>query len=351
MTVTEQRTRTTVTDVTDQVMSGTTELDDFPALTERYQRELLAHCYRMSGSVHEAEDLVQETLIRAWKSQDTFQGRSSVRTWLYRIATNVCLTNLEGRPRRPLPAGLGTEDQMAGDALETGHEVTWLEPVPDAAVLVAEKDTIRLAFVAALQYLPTRQRAVLILRDVLRWSAAETAEALDTTTAAVNSALQRAHAVMADKRPEPDAVTDELSPAQKLLLDQYVEAFWRKDIDAIVGMLKREATWEMPPFTNWYVGNENIGKLISIQCPGGYHDMVMLPTYANGQPTFALYMREDSGDPDSEFKPFHLQVLDLDGDKVRHVTAFFEKGLFEKFGLPTSLPADSLPAPASAGQA
>jgi RNA polymerase sigma-70 factor (ECF subfamily) len=348
MTVTAQRTRTTVTDVQSDVPIDTqadtgSELDDFPALTERYQRELLAHCYRMSGSVHEAEDLVQETLIRAWKSQGTFQGRSSVRTWLYRIATNVCLTNLEGRPRRPLPAGLGTDDQIAGDALETGHEVPWLEPVPDAAVVVAEKDTIRLAFVAALQHLPTRQRAVLILRDVLRWSAAETAEALDTTTAAVNSALQRAHAVMADKRPEPDAVNDELTQAQRMLLDQYVEAFWRKDIDAIVAMLQREATWEMPPFTNWYVGNENIGRLISIQCPGGYHDMVMLPTYANGQPTFALYMREDSGDPDSEFKPFHLQVLDLDGDKVRHVTAFFEKGLFEKFGLPASLPADSAP--------
>ena len=342
MTLTEQRTeRLTGTTVSSETA---TELDDFPALTERYQRELLAHCYRMSGSVHEAEDLVQETLIRAWKSADTFQGRSSVRTWLYRIATNVCLTNLEGRPRRPLPAGLGTEDQIAGDALETGHEVPWLEPVPDAAVLVAEKDTIRLAFVAALQHLPTRQRAVLILRDVLRWSAAETAEALDTTTAAVNSALQRAHAVMADKQPDPDTVTDELTPAQRMLLDQYVEAFWRKDIDAIVSMLQHEAVWEMPPFLNWYRGAENIGKLISIQCPGGVNDMVMMQTFANGQPTFALYMRETSGDPDSAFEPFHLQVLDLDGDRVRHVTAFFEKGLFEKFGLPASLPADSVPA-------
>ena len=150
-------------------------------LTERYQRELLAHCYRMSGSVHEAEDLVQETFLRAWKASASFQGRSSVRTWLYRIATNVCLTNLEGRPRRPLPAGLGTADQMAGDALEQDHEIAWLEPVPDAAVVVAERDSIRLAFVAALQHLPARQRAVLILRDVLRWSAAEVAEALDTT--------------------------------------------------------------------------------------------------------------------------------------------------------------------------
>jgi len=193
---------------------------------------------------------------------------------------------------------------------------------------------------------------VLILRDVLRWTAAETAEALETTSAAVNSALQRAHAVMADKQPEPDTVSEELSPAQKVLLDQYVDAFWRKDIDAIVGLLKHEAVWEMPPFTGWYVGAENIGKLISVQCPGGIHDMVMLPAKANGQPGFALYMRSTSGDPDSDFLPFHLQVLDLEGDRVRHVAAFFEKGLFEKFGLPARLPADSLPSgarPAGAG--
>ena len=336
MTVTDHRTRTTVTDV----QTGT-ELDDFPALTERYQRELLAHCYRMSGSVHEAEDLVQETLIRAWKSADTFQGRSSVRTWLYRIATNVCLTNLEGRPRRPLPAGLGTEDQMAGDALELDHEIPWLEPVPDAAVVVAEKDTIRLAFVAALQHLPPRQRAVLILRDVLRWSAAESAEALDTTTAAVNSALQRAHAVMADKHPEPDTVTDELSPAQKVLLDQYVEAFWRKDIDAIVGLLKHEAIWEMPPFTGLVRRRREHRQADRHPVPrrrarhGDGADDGQRP--AGVRPVHA---RRQEGD----FKPFHLQVLDLDGDQVRHVAAFFETGLFEDFGLPAGLPADSVPA-------
>ena len=175
-TVQERPVTTQEQDATAQTTTGS-ELDDFPTLTERYQRELLAHCYRMSGSVHEAEDLVQETFLRAWKASATFQGRSSVRTWLYRIATNVCLTNLENKPRRPLPAGLGTADQMAGDALESDHEVAWLEPVPDAAIVVAEKDTIRLAFVAALQHLPARQRAVLIMRDVLRWSAAETAEA------------------------------------------------------------------------------------------------------------------------------------------------------------------------------
>src|SRR6478735_1500647 len=232
------------------------ELDDFPTLTQRYQRELLAHCYRMSGSVHEAEDLVQETFLRAWKAADKFEGRSSVRTWLYRIATNVCLTNLESRPRRPLPAGIGTPDATAGDALELDHEIAWLEPVPDAAVLVAERESIRLAFVAALQHLPARQRAVLILRDVLRWSAAEVAEALDTSSAAVNSALQRAHAQMAERGLSEDTVEANLTTSQQQLLERYVDAFWRKDIDSIVGLLTAEATWDMPPFTSWFKGPE-----------------------------------------------------------------------------------------------
>ena len=274
---------------THQESDHTAELSDFPTLTERYQRELLAHCYRMSGSVHEAEDLVQETFLRAWKASAKFQGRSSVRTWLYRIATNVCLTNLENKPRRPLPAGLGTPDQMAGDALEENHEIAWLEPVPDTSVMVAERDSIRLAFVAALQHLPAKQRAVLILRDVLRWSAAEVADVLDTTVAAVNSALQRAHAQMNDRGLTEDTVDDGLDQGQRVLLDQYVDAFWRKDIDSIVRLLKAEATWEMPPFTSWYLGNENIGRLINTQCPGGINDMPMIETRANGQPAFGLY--------------------------------------------------------------
>lgn len=317
------------------------ELDDFPALTQRYQRELLAHCYRMSGSVQEAEDLVQETFLRAWKAADRFEGRSSVRTWLYRIATNVCLTNLEGRPRRPLPAGIGTPEAMAGDALETDHEIAWLEPVPDAAVLVAERDSIRLAFIAALQHLPAKQRAVLILRDVLRWSAAEVAEALDTTTAAVNSALQRAHAQMAARGLTEDNVEPELSPGQRQLLDRYVDAFWRKDVDTIVSLLTAEATWDMPPFTSWFKGATNIGWLIGAECPGGAHDMPMLETRANGQPAYGLYMRTPAGD----FVPFQLQVLELDGDRVKHVTAFFDHALFATFGLPDRLPADHAPSP------
>jgi len=309
--------------------------DEFPEVAQRYRRELLAHCYRMTGSVYEAEDLVQETYLRAWRSYDGFEGRSSVRTWLYRIATNVCLTNLEGKDRRPLPTGLGTADARPGDELVEDGEIPWLEPVPDTAVMVAERDSIRLAFVAALQHLPARQRAVLILRDVLRWKASEVAEALETSTAAVNSALQRAHAQLADKGLSEETVSPDLSPEQKVMLDRYVDAFWRKDIDAIVDMLTREAVWEMPPFTGWYRGAETIGELIDTQCPGGEHDMPMVATTANGQPAFGLYMRSRRGD----FVPFHLQVLTLDGDRVSHVGAFFDRRLFETFGLPSRLPA------------
>lgn len=332
--------------VTEQLLRDTSELDDFPTLTERYQRELLAHCYRMSGSTHEAEDLVQETFLRAWRASADFEGRSSVRTWLYRIATNVCLTNLEGRPRRPLPTGLGTADSKVEDGLTEDTEIAWLQPVPDAAVVVAERDSIRLAFIAALQHLPAKQRAVLILRDVLRWSAKEVAEALDTTVAAVNSALQRAHAQMAGLDLTEDTVQAALTPAQEQLLERYCAAFWDKDIDTIVSLLTAETVWEMPPFTSWYVGAAEIGKLIGTQCPGGSHDMPMIATTANGQPAFGLYMRTPAGD----FAPFHLQVLDLDGDVVRRVGAFFEVSLFATFGLPDRLPAgyqpgDPVPSP------
>jgi RNA polymerase sigma-70 factor (ECF subfamily) len=324
-----------------QTETVTVGQDEFQDVANTYRRELVAHCYRMTGSVHEAEDLVQETYLRAWKAYHNFEGRSSVRTWLYRIATNVCLTNLEGRSRRPLPTGLGSADSYAGDELVTDTEVPWLEPVPDAAVVVAERDSIRLAFIAALQHLPPRQRAVLVLRDVLRWSAKEVAEALETTTAAVNSALQRAHAQLEQAHLTEDTVEADLTPEQTALLDRYVTAFWEKDIDAIVGMLTREAVWEMPPFTGWYRGAENIGKLIDLQCPGGRHDMPMIATVANGQPAFGLYMRNSDG----SFRPFQLQVLELEGDRVRYVCAFQGPQFFETFGLPTRLDAERVPAP------
>ncbi len=328
-----------------------TEQQDFPEATDPYRRELLAHCYRMTGSVHDAEDLVQETYLRAWRAYHSFEGRSSVRTWLYRIATNVCLTALEGRQRRPMPTGLGAP---AGDptvkVVENGV-FPWLEPVPDVVLeggdpvsVVTDRDTIRLAFVAALQHLPARQRAVLILRDVLRWKAAEVAEALETTTASVNSALQRAHATLEKANLSEDTVA-EPTAEQKQMLDRYVQAFWDKDIEAIVSMLTKDAIWEMPPFPGWYQGPEAIGRLIDTQCPGGEHDMRMLPTRANGQPAFGLYMRSIDG----SFRPFHLQVLTLGPDGVQHVGAFFDRSLFALCGLPDSLPADHDPADALAG--
>ena len=322
-----------------------TTAEEFPALSDTYRRELTAHCYRMTGSIHDAEDLVQETYIRAWRAYEAFEGRSSVRTWLYRIATNVCLSSLEGKDRRPLPTGLGAPASDPGDRLTSSTEVAWLEPAPDPlvaadasdpATIVAERDSIRLAFVAALQHLPARQRAVLILRDVLRWRAAEVAEALETTEAAVNSALQRAHAQLAKANVTADTVEEDLDDNQRVLLDRYVQAFWDKDIDAIVGMLTADAVWEMPPFTGWYTGPEAIGRLIDTNCPGGVHDMPMVATTANGQPAFGLYMRQ----PDGTFTPFHLQVLTLSGGRVSHVAAFFDTALFEKFGLPAVLPAD-----------
>jgi len=316
--------------------------DDFPQATDQFRRELLAHCYRMTGSVHDAEDLVQETYLRAWRAYHGFEGRSSVRTWLYRIATNVCLTALESRQRRPMPTGLGASSSEGTSPVEENGEVPWLEPVPDSmlenadpASVVTDRDTIRLAFVAALQHLPARQRAVLILRDVLRWRAAEVAEALESTTASVNSALQRAHATLAKANLSEDSVT-EPTPEQKEMLDRYVQAFWDKDIEAIVSMLTHDAIWEMPPFTGWYQGAENIGRLIDTQCPSGRHDMRMIPTRANGQPAFGLYMRGEDG----AFHPFHLQVLTLGPDGVKHVGAFFGAGVFETFGLPDRLAAD-----------
>ena len=323
--------------------AGAPSTEEFPQSAEQYRRELLAHCYRMTGSVHDAEDLVQETYLRAWRAYHSFEGRSSVRTWLYRIATNVCLTALEGKDRRPLPTGLGQPGSTAGDPLDERGEVPWLEPVPDALVsgpeaAAEQRESIRLAFVAALQHLPARQRAVLILRDVLRWKAAEVAEALETSTAAVNSALQRAHAQMEKVKASEDTV-GEPTPEQRALLERYVQAFWDKDIDAIVAMLTQEAVWEMPPFAGWYAGADNIGRLIDTQCPGGVNDMPMVATTANGQPAFGLYMREPGGD----FVPFHLQVLTLDGDRVAHVAAFFAPGLFATFGLPDRLTPDDLP--------
>src|SRR6266536_189932 len=241
--------------------------DEFLQLADPYRRELFAHCYRMLGSVHDAEDLVQETYIRAWRSYDRFEGRSSLRTWLYKIATRTCLTALESRQRRPLPTGLGLPSSDPNDTLVQQTEVPWLEPVPDAlvgaegadpATIVTSRESIRLALIAALQHLPARQRAVLVLREALGWRAAEVAEVLGTTTAAVNSILQRARATLDEASPTQDEIVEPSDADQRHLLDRYVKAFEDKDIAAIVELFTKDATWDMPPFLSWFQGAGNI---------------------------------------------------------------------------------------------
>jgi RNA polymerase sigma-70 factor (ECF subfamily) len=323
--------------------------DDFLRLADPYRRELLAHCYRMLGSVHDAEDLVQETYLRAWRSYDRFEGRSSLRTWLHRIATRACLTALESRSKRPMPTGLGNPGSDAGDALVEQAEVPWLEPIPDAMVasagsdpaeIVSARQSVRLALVAALQHLPPRQRAVLVLRDVLNWRAAEVAEVLDTTTTAVNSILQRAHAQLDQAAPSEDDIVEPDDAELRELLDRYVAAFEAKDINAIVSLFTKDAVWEMPPFVGWYQGADNIGRLIDTQCPAqGPGDMKLLPTRANGQPAFGLYMRD--GDV---YRAFNLPVLTVGPEGITHVASFFDTSLFATFGLPETLPVQLPPA-------
>lgn len=345
-------TTTIRTRVGDVAPAGAPEPDlDFETAVARYRRELLAHCYRMSGSPSEAEDLVQEVYLRAWRAWDGFEGRSSMRTWLHRIATNVCLTALEGQARRPLPTGLGAPSSAGSDPLVERVEVPWLGPMPDAVLaqtadpadVVAERDTMRLAFVAALQHLPPRQRAVLVLREVLRWSAAEVAEATGSSVAAVNSALQRARATIEAVAPNADAPAAELDAEQRALLDRYVDAFWRKDVDAIAALFTDDAVWEMPPFTGWYQGPRTIAELVDTQCPGGTHDMPMVATTCNGQPAFGLYMR-GQGEDHEVFTPFQLHVLQLDGARVAHTVVFFDTEYFTLAGLPDRLTVDDLPA-------
>lgn len=318
--------------------------EDFSAHAEPYRRELLAHCYRMTGSLHDAEDLVQETLLRAWKSYDRFEGKSSLRTWLHRIATNTCLSALDGKQRRPLPAGLGAPNSDPTAELVERREVPWLEPLPspseltdhpaDPSVIVGSRESVRLAFVAALQHLSPRQRAVLLLRDVLQWKSAEVAAALGTTTTAVNSLLQRARSQLDAVGPSTgDRLAAPDSPEAQDLLSRYIAAFETYDIDRLVELFTSEAIWEMPPYAGWYRGARDIITLIHQQCPAeSPGDMRLLPLVANGQPGAAMYMR--AGDI---HLPFQLHVLDVRGDGVSHVVAFLDDALFPKFGLPSSL--------------
>jgi RNA polymerase sigma-70 factor, ECF subfamily len=309
---------------------------------ERFRVELTAYCYRMLGSSFEAEDAVQETFIRAWRGMSSFEGRASLRSWLYRIATNVCLDMLGASQRRARPVDLNPA-RTADSPLDGGlPESAWVEPVPDARVVATAADpadvavareSIRLAFVAALQNLPPRQRAVLILREVLHWKAEEVAQLLETTVASVNSALQRARATLGSRDLDEGTTVSELNDEQRALLDRYVTAFERYDMDALTSLLREDAEWSMPPYELWLQTHDDIVKW----CLGpgsACRDSRLIPTVANGMPAYGQY----KPDPVGGWAPWSLQVLDVDGGKIGAITFFLDTArFFPLFGLPPHL--------------
>ena len=312
--------------------------------TERFRRELLAHCYRMVGSAHDAEDLVQETYLRAWRSYGGFEGRSSVRSWLYRIATNVCLTAVRQRPVRVLPSGLaGPDDGSGGPPARAGpHEVSWLEPWPDvrtappvddpAAVVIA-RESLRLALVAGLQQLPARQRAILILRDVLAFSAVETAEVLDTTVAAVKSGLQRARARLEESEPQAAELLDPDDRRARALLDGYIAAFERSDARLLEQVLRADATLEATPFRGWQSGRTACIHVLDTYVMGVPGDWRMIATTANGHPAAVVYHRDGGG----TLRADGVVVLGATATGVCRVTKFGDPALVATFGFPDVL--------------
>jgi len=310
---------------------------------EQHRIELTAYCYRVLGSSFEAEDAVQDTLVRAWKGYDRFEGRASLRSWLYRIATNVCFDQLGGRSRRARPMDLGpalTADATLGPPLP---ESSWIQPVPDDRVVpetgdpaeLAElRETVRLAFVATLQHLPPRQRAVLILREVLQWQAAEVADLLGTTAASVNSLLQRARATLADKGVTDSDPQRPLDDEQDELLSRYVDAFERYDLDSLTSLLYEDATWTMPPYELWLQTHDDIRRW----CLGpgaGCRGSRLLATRANGSPAFAHYKPSATG---LGHDAWSLQVLEVSGDRIAGITFFLDTArFFPSFGLPLTL--------------
>ena len=306
---------------------------------EEYRRELTGYCYRMLGSGFEAEDAVQETMVRAWKGIDRFEGRSALRSWLYRIATNVCLDMLRGPQRRARPMDLGPASSAETTLGPMVPEHAWVQPVADARVLPTDGDpaelteareSIRLAFVAALQHLPPQQRAVLILRDVLKWQASEVAELLDTSVASVNSALQRARATLADG--DLDDSPLQIDAEQEALLARYVDAFERYDIESLVTLLHDDATFTMPPFELWLQGIPDISRWYVGQ-GAGCRGSRLLSTRANGCMAFAAYKPAPSG----RLEPFALQVIEVSRGKISGLHHFLYPELFAFFGLPPSL--------------
>jgi RNA polymerase sigma-70 factor (ECF subfamily) len=334
-----------MTDATVTAVGATTPpTAPIDTLLEKHRVELTGYCYRMLGSAFEAEDAVQETFVRAWRGFDRFEGRSQVRSWLYRIATNVCLDMLSASQRRARPMDLNpasTADRPLGPALA---ESAWVEPVPDERVvpvggdpaeIALARESIRLAFVAALQHLPPRQRAVLILREVLRWQATEVAELLDTSVASVNSALQRARATLAAKNASESDRDEPLDDEHRALLARYVQAFESYDMASLTSLLREDATWNMPPYELWLQTHEDVVKWClgpGIGCRGSR----LVPVMANGRAGFGQYKPA----PNGGYEPWSLQVLEMEGGRISGITFFLDTArMFPLFGLPPRLQA------------
>jgi RNA polymerase sigma-70 factor, ECF subfamily len=310
---------------------------DIPAeQLEQYRRELTGYCYRMLGSIYDAEDAVQDTMLRAWRALATFEDRSGLRPWLYRIATNVCIDMLKGRSRRALAMDVAP---VASGELRRGDprpEATWIQPAPDSLILPPDGDpadravtreSVRLAFIAALQHLAPRQRAVLILRDVLHWRAAEVAALLDTSADAINSALRRARAALAAV--DRDSVPSRPSAGDRETLAAYLDAFERHDVDALVGLLRVDAILEMPPFELWMQGADDIRRwLLAVDAFG---QELLTPVNANGSPAVAVYRPPAPGGQPTAFS---IQVLDVVAGRISAIHVFLDPALFELFGLP-----------------
>jgi RNA polymerase sigma-70 factor (ECF subfamily) len=323
--------------------------EEFTSLTDHFRGELLAHCYRMLGSAEEAEDVVQETYLRAWRSFDGFEGRSSVRTWLYRIATNACLTAIQRRGRRALPSGLGAPGNDPEGPVAAAPEVPWLTPLPDTLLVAADGDPaaaaaaragVRLAFVAALQYLSARQRAVLILRDVLDWPAARVAELLGTTTTAVNSGLRRARAQLAQAPPAEDEVTEPADPDQRAVLDRFAAAFENADTSALAELLREDVAFEMPPMLTWFAGRQTVLRFAASQLFAVPERFRMVPVTANGQPALAAYMRGHDG----AYRAHAVLVPTITRTGIARIVSFGDPGLFPAFGLAPEHGAATIPA-------
>lgn len=348
--------------------------DGFRRLVEPHQGELRAHCYRMLGSLHDAEDALQETLLRAWRGLPKFEGRSSLRSWLYTIATNACLNAIERRPKRVLPIDYGPSADPHSTPGEPLVESVWMEPYPDEKLGLEDgfaapearyeqRESVELAFVAALQHLPANQRAALILREVLGFSAKEVAESLDTTVASVNSALQRAREAVDERLPEQSqqetlrSLGDEQLTA---IVEGYMDAMARGDVDAVMAMLAEDAAWSMPPMSTWFRGRDALAAFLTEWPLSGEWRWRHVPSHANGQPAVGSY----SWYADTEsFRPFSLDVFTLRGTQISDITSFITRSepasdrlhlarwpeepadsrrllaFFERFGLPDELPA------------